>query len=80
MPSAYRNWVAKAKKIVESAQARAEHERERRYVVALAFSIADRGRRTASSVLAGALAFRFFLTAAPTHPRGGGPDSATSSP
>lgn len=65
MPSAYRNWVAKAKKIVESAQARAEHERERRYVVALAFSIVDRGRRTASSVLAGALAFRFFLTLLP---------------
>jgi uncharacterized BrkB/YihY/UPF0761 family membrane protein len=42
-----------------------EHEREQRYAVALAFSIVDRGRRTASSVLAGALAFRFFLTLLP---------------
>jgi uncharacterized BrkB/YihY/UPF0761 family membrane protein len=42
-----------------------ERERERRYVVALAFTIADRGRQTAASVLAGALAFRFFLTLLP---------------
>jgi uncharacterized BrkB/YihY/UPF0761 family membrane protein len=42
-----------------------ERERERRYAVALAFSIAHRGRRTAASVLAGALAFRFFLTMLP---------------
>jgi len=42
-----------------------ERERERRYAVALAFAIADRGRQTAASVLAGALAFRFFLTLLP---------------
>jgi uncharacterized BrkB/YihY/UPF0761 family membrane protein len=33
--------------------------------VALAFSIVHQGRRTAASVLAGALAFRFFLTMLP---------------
>jgi uncharacterized BrkB/YihY/UPF0761 family membrane protein len=33
--------------------------------VALAFSIVHHGRRTAASVLAGALAFRFFLTMLP---------------
>jgi uncharacterized BrkB/YihY/UPF0761 family membrane protein len=33
--------------------------------VALAFAIANRGRQTAASVLAGALAFRFFLTLLP---------------
>jgi len=44
---------------------RLERERERRYVVALGFLIADRSRRTAASVLAGALAFRLFLTLLP---------------
>jgi uncharacterized BrkB/YihY/UPF0761 family membrane protein len=58
-------WPATAQRIVESSRARVERERERRYTVALAFSIADRGRRTAASVLAGALAFRFFLTLLP---------------
>jgi uncharacterized BrkB/YihY/UPF0761 family membrane protein len=42
-----------------------EQERERRYAVALAYSIVHRGRRAAASVLAGALAFRFFLTILP---------------
>jgi uncharacterized BrkB/YihY/UPF0761 family membrane protein len=65
VPSAYRHSVATAKKLVESAQTRVEQERERRYVVALAFTIVQRGRRTAASVLAGALAFRFFLTLLP---------------
>ena len=44
---------------------RLEYERERRYLVALAFIIVDRSRQTAASVLAGALAFRFFLTLLP---------------
>ncbi|MFL5958156.1 MAG: YhjD/YihY/BrkB family envelope integrity protein [Solirubrobacterales bacterium] len=44
---------------------RLEQERERRLVVALGFAIVDRGRRAAASVLAGALAFRFFLTLLP---------------
>lgn len=47
------------------AQTRLEYERERRYLLALAFIIADRSRQTAASVLAGALAFRFFLTLLP---------------
>jgi uncharacterized BrkB/YihY/UPF0761 family membrane protein len=47
------------------ARARLERERERRYLVALTFLIADHGRRTAASVLAGALAFRLFLTLLP---------------
>jgi uncharacterized BrkB/YihY/UPF0761 family membrane protein len=64
-PFISKRWPATAKRIVESAQARLEVERERRYTVALAFSIVDRGRRTAASVLAGALAFRFFLTLLP---------------
>jgi uncharacterized BrkB/YihY/UPF0761 family membrane protein len=63
--STSKRWPATAKNIVENAQARVERERERRYTVALAFSIANRGRRTAASVLAGALAFRFFLTLLP---------------
>jgi membrane protein len=44
---------------------RLEQERERRFAVALAFAFADRGRQAAASVLAGALAFRLFLTALP---------------
>jgi uncharacterized BrkB/YihY/UPF0761 family membrane protein len=44
---------------------RVEQERERRLVVALAFTFANRGRQAAASVLAGALAFRFFLTLLP---------------
>jgi uncharacterized BrkB/YihY/UPF0761 family membrane protein len=50
---------------LERARARLEHERERHYTVALGFIIADRSRQTAASVLAGALAFRFFLTLLP---------------
>lgn len=65
MSSDSRHWAASTKRAVESAKTRVEQERERRYVVALAFSIADRGRRAAASVLAGALAFRFFLTLLP---------------
>ncbi len=45
--------------------ARLEREREQRYIVALGFLIADRSRQTAASVLAGALAFRLFLTLLP---------------
>src|SRR5262249_52453596 len=56
---------AKVERVVESGHARLEQERERRYVVALGFAIAHRSRRTAASVLAGALAFRFFLTILP---------------
>jgi uncharacterized BrkB/YihY/UPF0761 family membrane protein len=55
----------KVKSIIQTAQARVERERERRYVVALGFIIAHHARRTAASVLAGALAFRFFLTLLP---------------
>jgi uncharacterized BrkB/YihY/UPF0761 family membrane protein len=51
--------------LVGRAQTRLEQERERRLVVALGFAIVDRGRRAAASVLAGALAFRFFLTLLP---------------
>jgi uncharacterized BrkB/YihY/UPF0761 family membrane protein len=47
------------------ARTRVEQERERRFVVALGFAIADRGRQAAASVLAGALAFRLFLTLLP---------------
>jgi uncharacterized BrkB/YihY/UPF0761 family membrane protein len=56
---------ARAERIAQSGQARLEQERERRYVVALGFVILDRSRHTAASVLAGALAFRFFLTLLP---------------
>ena len=51
--------------LLEKGRGRLEHERERHFAVALAFTIADRGRRTGASVLAGALAFRFFLTLLP---------------
>jgi uncharacterized BrkB/YihY/UPF0761 family membrane protein len=64
-PSSSKRWPATAKSIVENARTRVERERERRYVVALGFTIVNRGRRTAASVLAGALAFRFFLTLLP---------------
>lgn len=57
--------VAKERALVATGQTRLERERERRYVVALGFAVADRHRRTAASVLAGALAFRFFLTLLP---------------
>lgn len=57
--------VAKVKGVQADALSRLERERERRYVVALGFAIADRSRHTAASVLAGALAFRFFLTMLP---------------
>jgi uncharacterized BrkB/YihY/UPF0761 family membrane protein len=59
------NIRARVERVVESGQTRIEHERERRYVVALGFLILDRSRQTAASVLAGALAFRFFLTLLP---------------
>ena len=57
--------VAKARRAQARTLARLERERERRYVVALGFAIADRSRHTAASVLAGALAFRLFLTMLP---------------
>lgn len=47
------------------AQTRLEQERDRRYVVALGYAIVDRSRRAGASVLAGALAFRLFLTLLP---------------
>ncbi len=49
----------------EKAQTRIEQERDRRYVVALGYVIVDRNRQAAASVLAGALAFRFFLMLLP---------------
>jgi uncharacterized BrkB/YihY/UPF0761 family membrane protein len=63
--SRIRDTRTRIERIVESGQTRIEHERERRYVVALGFAILDRSRQTAASVLAGALAFRFFLTLLP---------------
>jgi uncharacterized BrkB/YihY/UPF0761 family membrane protein len=57
-----RRWLSRE---LDRAQARLEQERERRYVVALGYAVADRSRRTGASVLAGALAFRFFLTLLP---------------
>jgi uncharacterized BrkB/YihY/UPF0761 family membrane protein len=64
-PVSGRGPVASVGRIRAWALARLDAERERRYVVALGFTIADRSRQTASSVLAGALAFRFFLTLLP---------------
>ena len=52
-------------RVAASARDRVEQQRERRIAVALAFAISDRSRRAAASVLAGALAFRLFLTALP---------------
>lgn len=63
--SKLRRWRANIERLLEKGQTRLEHERERRISVALAFAITDRGRQTAASVLAGALAFRFFLTLLP---------------
>jgi uncharacterized BrkB/YihY/UPF0761 family membrane protein len=63
--SRLRRWRAKIESIFERGQSRLEHERERRITVALGFAIAHRSRQTAASVLAGALAFRFFLTLLP---------------
>ena len=63
--SRLRRWRARIEAILEKGQSRLEHERERRITVALGFAIADRSRQTAASVLAGALAFRFFLTLLP---------------
>lgn len=60
-----RSVVQRMKEARAKAQARLEYERERRYLVALAYIIAGRSRQTAASVLAGALAFRFFLTLLP---------------
>jgi uncharacterized BrkB/YihY/UPF0761 family membrane protein len=51
--------------LVERSQERLEREGERRVAVALALAFLDRGRRSAASTLAGALAFRFFLTLLP---------------
>lgn len=53
------------RRLSSDARARLEQERERRYVVALIFTIAEHGRQSAASVLAGALAFRLFLTLLP---------------
>jgi uncharacterized BrkB/YihY/UPF0761 family membrane protein len=57
--------AARLRRLQTRAQARIEHEREHRYVVALAFTIVETSRRTAASILAGALAFRVFLTLLP---------------
>src|SRR5437764_10182418 len=51
--------------LAKRGQARVELERERRYTVALSFTILEHSRQTAASVLAGALAFRLFLTLLP---------------
>ena len=56
---------ARVDDLAKRGQARVELERERRYVVALGFTIFDHSRQTAASVLAGALAFRLFLTLLP---------------
>ncbi len=64
-PATRRRVTESVKEVRAKAQARLEYERERRYLVALAFIIAGRGRQAAASVLAGALAFRFFLTLLP---------------
>jgi uncharacterized BrkB/YihY/UPF0761 family membrane protein len=56
---------ARAKSLVARGQERVDQAREQHVAVALAFTIADRGRQTAASTLAGALAFRFFLTLLP---------------
>jgi uncharacterized BrkB/YihY/UPF0761 family membrane protein len=63
--SRLRRWRTRIESILDKGQSRLEHERERRITVALGFAIADRSRQTAASVLAGALAFRFFLTLLP---------------
>jgi uncharacterized BrkB/YihY/UPF0761 family membrane protein len=60
-----RRTASRARSTAAKAQARLERERERRYIVALGFVILDRGRQTAASVLAGALAFRLFLMLLP---------------
>jgi hypothetical protein len=64
-PATWRRVAESAKEARAKAWARLEDERERRYLVALAFIIAGRSRQAAASVLAGALAFRFFLTLLP---------------
>jgi uncharacterized BrkB/YihY/UPF0761 family membrane protein len=63
--SRLRRWRTKIERILEKGQSRLESERERRITVALGFAIMHRSRQTAASVLAGALAFRFFLTLLP---------------
>jgi uncharacterized BrkB/YihY/UPF0761 family membrane protein len=60
-----RRTAATARRTASRAQARLERERDRRYIVSLGFVILDRGRQTAASVLAGALAFRLFLMLLP---------------
>jgi uncharacterized BrkB/YihY/UPF0761 family membrane protein len=60
-----RTGTSTVRRWIETAEARVERERERRASVALGFAIVDRARDTAASVLAGALAFRFFLTLLP---------------
>jgi membrane protein len=50
---------------VERGHQRLERERERRVAVDLGVRLLDRGRRIASSTLAGALAFRLFLVLLP---------------
>jgi uncharacterized BrkB/YihY/UPF0761 family membrane protein len=64
-PPPGRGPIARARRTAARAQARLERERERRYIVALGFVILNRSRQTAASVLAGALAFRLFLTLLP---------------
>jgi uncharacterized BrkB/YihY/UPF0761 family membrane protein len=60
-----RRATRRVRELSHRAQERLEHERERHMVVALGFLLVDRGRQSASSVLAGALAFRLFLTLLP---------------
>jgi uncharacterized BrkB/YihY/UPF0761 family membrane protein len=57
--------AARGRETRSRVERRLEQERERRYVVALGFIIADRSRQAAAAVLAGALAFRFFLVLLP---------------
>jgi uncharacterized BrkB/YihY/UPF0761 family membrane protein len=64
-PATWRRVTERVEAARAKGQARLEYERERRYLVALAFIIAGRSRQAAASVLAGALAFRFFLTLLP---------------
>jgi uncharacterized BrkB/YihY/UPF0761 family membrane protein len=63
--SRLRRWRATIESTLEKGQTRLEYERERRITIALSFAIMHRSRQTAASVLAGALAFRFFLTLLP---------------
>lgn len=60
-----RDLAARARTLVDSGHERIERERDRHVAVAVGLAFFDRGRRNAASTLAGALAFRFFLTLLP---------------